>query len=115
MRKRLLFSALLSFTLTLHAALALSQQLIILDETGKQTSLARGDIASRQNIHKCFRHSRNIRGRDCESGIDKGRSWFGGSGWLPACWLRLLTGTARSSLFSNWIPHLQTSKFFWLS
>ena len=50
MRKRLLFSALLFFTLTLQAALAFSQQLIILDETGKQTSLARADIGALPHV-----------------------------------------------------------------
>jgi hypothetical protein len=44
MRKHLLFSALLFFTLILQAALARSQQLIIHDETGKLTSLVRADI-----------------------------------------------------------------------
>jgi hypothetical protein len=50
MRKHLLFSALLFFTLTLHAALALSQQLIIQDETRKQTSLVRADIEALPHV-----------------------------------------------------------------
>jgi hypothetical protein len=49
MRKRVLFSALLFFTLSLQAALAFSQQLIILDETGK-TSLARADIEALPHV-----------------------------------------------------------------
>jgi hypothetical protein len=43
MRNRLILPALL-FTLTLHSALALCQQLTIQNETGKQTVLSRADI-----------------------------------------------------------------------
>ena len=49
MRNRLFFSALL-LTLTLPSALALSQQLTIQDETGKQASLARAEVEALPHI-----------------------------------------------------------------
>jgi len=51
MRNRLSFSAaLLGFTLTLHAALASCQQLIVQNESGKQTVLARAEIEALPHV-----------------------------------------------------------------